>query len=391
MNKTYLKNIRVYSSETESFVPAAIVLRGKRIESVGNVSMPLDACPVDGEGCYVVPGMIDCHTHLSLDCRIPNYLECMNGSEESLRAIALGTLPVDLRSGVTTQRCMGDRFYIDVDCKARIERGELAGPKLFVSGIGMRAPSGTGYVGVPVGGNALTAMILQNVAHGADWIKFYETATVCCDREPVGFYSREEIARIIHTAHEAGKPVTAHCIGGRGLRESVEQGIDCIEHAYYATPEELAMMEDAGTWLCVTAGEYFTDKENASPRYAQQMHATRPRVLKSMRAIMASDIPLVFGTDGLHGRLWEEARYAVEFGASPARVLYGLTEGAARLLGMEHEIGRIAPGYQADLVLLRRNPLEDITALRDVVQVYQNGRSILPLQENALIGRCQEL
>lgn len=376
MNRTYLKNIRVYHPETESFVPAAMVLHGKRIEAVGDIPMPLDARPVDGAGCYVIPGMIDCHTHLSLDCRLPNYLERMNGSEEALRSIALDTLPLDLYSGVTTQRCMGDRFYIDTDCKELLREGRLIGPKLFVSGIGMRSPKGSGYVGMPVEGDALAAMIGQNIAHGADWIKFYETATVCHDKEPSGFYNREEIAQIICTAHAAGKPVTSHCIGGRGLRDSVELGIDCIEHAYYATPEELAMMESAGTWLCVTAGEYFTDKENASPQYLQQMRATRPRVLESMHAMMSSSIPLVFGTDGLHGRLWEEACYAVKFGASPARVLHGLTAGAAKLLGAEREIGRIAPGYQADLVLLRENPLKDITALRDVVQVYQDGRAV---------------
>ncbi len=381
MSKTYLKNIQVYQPERETFCVAAILLDGERIEAVGEIPIPLDAQPVDGRGCYVIPGMIDCHTHLSLDCRMPNYLERMNGSEESLRAIALGALPLDLRSGVTTQRCMGDRFYIDVDCKELIRQGKLAGPKLFVSGIGMRSPKGSGYVGMPVAGDGLTAMIRQNVARGVDWIKFYETATVCRDPEPFGFYSRDEIAQIIRAAHEAGKPVTSHCIGGRGLRESVELGIDCIEHAYYATPEDLAMMEAAGTRLCVTAGEYFTDKENASPQYLEQMRATRPRVLESMQAIMKSGIPLVFGTDGLHGRLWEEARYAVEFGATPVRVLHGLTAGAAQLLGAEREIGRIAPGYQADLVLLRRNPLEDITALRDVVQIYQDGKNVLSFKE----------
>lgn len=383
MDRLYLKNIQVFCSETGSFVPAAILLRGDRIEAVGSGPVPLDAWVVDGAGGYVIPGLIDCHSHLALDCRLPNYLERMNGSEESLRQIAFDTLPLDLRSGVTTQRCMGDRFYIDVDCKKKIRGKQLLGPKLFVSGIGMRSPVGSGYVGIPVDGAALEATVRKNIAQGVDWIKFYETATVCQDLEPAGFYSREEMAKIIHTAHEAGKPVTSHCIGGRGLRESVALGIDCIEHAYYATPEELAMMEDAGTWLCVTAGEYFTDKENAPPQYLRQMCATRPRVRESIEAIMASGIPLVFGTDGLHGRLWEEARYAVGFGASPARVLHGLTAGAAKLLGAEQEIGRIAPGYQADLVLLRGNPLEDITALRDVMQVYQDGRGILSFGEKA--------
>lgn len=98
---------------------------------------------------------------------------------------------------------------------------------------------------------------------------------------------------------------------------------------------------------------------------------------ESMERLVRSGIPFVLGTDGLHGRLWEEARYAVGFGASPARVLRALTADAARLLGAEREIGRIAPGMRADLVLLEENPLEKIEALRGVRQVYQNGKAVL--------------
>ncbi|WP_455580633.1 amidohydrolase family protein [Dysosmobacter sp.] len=377
MEKIYLKNVSFFQAETERFVPAAVLLRNGIIAETGTLPPPADAEIVDGRGGYLIPGLIDCHTHLSLDCGLPHYLERMNGVEPALRQIAENTLARDLKSGVTTQRCMGDRFYIDAACKEAVRTGRLTGPRLYVSGIGMRSPKGFGYVGMPVAGDALSEMIHENITHGADWIKFYETGTVCESGAPLGYYNREEIGRIIAAAHTAGRPVTSHCIGGAGLLDSVELGIDCIEHAYYATGLEIERMQAAGTWVCITAGEYFTDKEHAPPAYQAQLREHRPRVRESMERLVRSGIPFVLGTDGLHGRLWEEARYAVGFGASPARVLRALTADAARLLGAEREIGRIAPGMRADLVLLEENPLEKIEALRGVRQVYQNGKAVL--------------
>lgn len=375
MKRHYLKHVQVYQTDGSSFLSSTVLIANGHIAELGGPP-PLDAEIVDCDGGYLLPGLIDCHTHLSLDCRLPNYLERMNGTEEDLRCIAEETLLLDLQSGVTTQRCMGDRFYIDTACKASIQAGHLQGPQLFVSGIGMRSPKGFGYVGMPVSGKDLTAVIHQNVARGADWVKFYETGTVCIDGHIQSFYNAQEIARIIEIAHQLGKPVTSHCIGGEGLQACVENGIDCIEHAYYATPEEIALMRDAGIYVCITAGEYFTDKAAAAPSYQAQLRAQRPRVRESMEALLSSGIPFVLGTDGLHGRLWEEARYAAAFGASNRRILQALTTAAAALLGATQDIGRISPGMAADLVLLQENPLQDISALRAVRRVYQRGHLV---------------
>ncbi len=146
----------------------------------GTLPPPADAEIVDGRGGYLIPGLIDCHTHLSLDCGLPHYLERMNGVEPALRQIAENTLVRDLKSGVTTQRCMGDRFYIDAACK----RGCPHGPAYRAAAVCQRDRNALAQGirlcrGMPVAGDALSEMIHGNITHGADWIKFYETGTVC--------------------------------------------------------------------------------------------------------------------------------------------------------------------------------------------------------------------
>lgn len=378
MPKIYLHHLNLYQEAEQNFVPAAVVIAAGTICAFGDIPVPADADQViDCGGGYLMPGFIDCHTHLSLDCTLTDYLERMNGSREALTEIALDTLRRDLYSGVTAQRCMGDRFYIDTQMKQAVARGDVVGPRLFVSGIGMRSPKGFGYVGMPVEGDDILKTIRQNVDEGADWIKFYETATTLQDGVAVAYYDEAEIGTMIRAAHALGKPVTSHCIGGEGLKASIRQGIDCIEHAYFITEDEIRLMQDAGTWFCMTAGEYFTDKENAPAAYQEKLRQNRARVSESMGNILASSIPFVLGTDGIHARLYEEAQYAAFFGASKAAVLRAITSNAAKLLGAEKEIGRIQKGYRADLVLLDGNPFVDLGALSQIQQVYQAGNPVL--------------
>jgi len=196
---------------------------------------------IDATGLTLMPGLIDCHNHLSLDCSLDHYLERMNGSEAELTVIATKTMVRDLGSGVTTSRCMGDRFFIDVFCKKAVQDGFLKGPQLKVSGIGMRASHGHGFVGMPFDGEpALRQAVRANLKQGVDWIKFYSTGTaIQPDGQILSFYSRAEMTAIIEEAHRAGVPVTSHCIGGPALHQCLEAGIDCIEHAYYADEAHL--------------------------------------------------------------------------------------------------------------------------------------------------------
>jgi len=333
---------------------------------------------IDYPGCHVVPGLIDCHSHLSLDCSLENYLGRMNGSETELAIIATKTMVKDLRSGVTTSRCMGDRFYIDVFCRKAVEDGFVVGPQLKVSGIGMRASHGHGFVGMPFDGEKmLRQAVRSNIKQGVDWIKFYSTGTaIQPDGQVISYYTREEIAAIIEEAHQAGTPVTSHCIGGQAMHDCIDLGIDCIEHAYYADSSHLEALRNSGTMVCLTPSEYFTDKPHMPPKTQETFRKCRPTVQQSMEMIVQSGISFVLGTDGMHGELAMEARYAVGFGADPRTVLQSLTSRAARFLGLGHETGSIETGKCADLVVIEDDPLKDMLNLKRIRQVYKSGLPI---------------
>ena len=374
-----IKHIRLYGEEGFSEPnELALMISKEKIEDIcpEGTETPEGWETMDGEGAYVIPGLIDCHNHLALDVELPGYLERMNHSETELAMIAFRTLQKDLASGVTTSRCMGDRNYLDVFCKNAIKNGMLEGPELFVAGIGMKASHGHGYVGLPFDGeDELIRAVRKNVFHGADWIKYFSTAsTPMADRKRIqSFYSQGEIAAVINEAHRSGKKVTSHCIGGEALQNSVKHGIDCVEHIYFADEADIETLLAHHTPVCLTPTEYFADNENAPAGYHSNMVSYRQEVRANMERAIAAGIPFVLGTDGSHGKLWLEASLAVEFGAKPEEVLKAATERAARLLGIDQHTGKIQKGYDADLVLLKGNPLENIENLREVKAVYKKG------------------
>jgi len=381
MNRTFLlSNIKICLGDSFNpeegygiLVDNGIIKRIAPLTELNNVNVPVE----DGGGAFVLPGLIDCHSHLSLDCALTDYLMRMNNSETELAIIAVKTLKRDLLSGVTTSRCMGDRFFIDVFCRKAVETGFLQGPELKVSGIGMRASAGHGFVGMPFDGiEELKEAVRSNIEKDVDWIKFYSTGTVTQDGQIRSFYSKPEIACIIDEAHRAGKPVTSHCIGGIALLNSVELGIDCIEHAYYAGETEVEALLKRGITVCLTPSEYFTDKANAPAESQAKFKANRDVVAKSMDLIIKSGITFVLGTDGMHGELAQEANYAVQFGASPEAALAALTSNAAKLLGINDKTGSLKEGLQADLLLVRDNPLRNIESLKNVLKVYQKGKVV---------------
>ena len=127
----------------------------------------------------LIPGMIDCHNHLALDTRIEHHLVKMNDCECEQTIRALKTMNDDLHAGVTTARCLGDRFYIDVTCKKAQKEGRISGPKLVVSGIGMRASHGHGYVGMPFDGpEEFRRQARENILHGVDFLKVFMTKVI---------------------------------------------------------------------------------------------------------------------------------------------------------------------------------------------------------------------
>lgn len=359
-----------------------LFIDGERIADIAPVSVLLAKYPnvehLDYGDATLLPGLIDCHTHLDWDCTIPNYVEESQECEGRLAIIGQRNMALDLRSGVTTARYMGGHFFLDIKFREYVRSGFVNGPKVKASGIGMRSSAGHGYIGIPTDGeDAIISTVRKKLLNGADWIKFYSTGShLNAKGFPSSFYTEAETRLIIDMAHRAGVPVTSHCVGGQGMTDAIACGIDCLEHCYFATDDHIEMMLKAGTHVCLTMSEYFTEKEFMPTAMAKNFEKYRSIVHQRMRAIISSGIPYVLGTDGMHGRLWEEAVYLVEHGGTPESAVRALTVDAARLLGVADSVGSLEVGKAADILVVAGAPLSDITALSQVLAVYQNGMYI---------------
>lgn len=362
--------------------PGALLIKDSRIAAVGQ-----EACAraaeaektVDWTGKILLPGLIDCHNHLSLDPTLDNYLMRMNDSIPELTIRALRTMVVDLASGVTTSRCMGDKGFLDIVCKEAVEAGEIVGPRLIVATRGIRAPHGHGFVGYPFSGvENIRMAVRENLAAGADLIKIYTTGTVRGPRGLSSYFSREEILAAVDEAHRAGVPVATHCIGGPGLIGSLEAGIDVIEHGYFATDVELEKIGAAGRWLVMTPSIFFTEERirTLPPRLIDPHLQQRDEVGQRMSYAISAGVNFAVGTDGMHGRLADELKYLTDFGASPGLALQAATIRAARVCGMASDIGSLEPGKLADVIGVEGNPLEDITVLQRVSAIMKAGVTV---------------
>ncbi|GHS93611.1 amidohydrolase [Synergistales bacterium] len=331
----------------------------------------------DFRNCCIMPGLIDCHNHLSWDCSIPDYPAKATATEAELAVIGMRNMMRDLKSGVTTSRYVGDKHFIDVLFRRLRKEGILTGPKMLVSGIGLRSGAGHGYVGMPFdGAEDIIKAVRANVIKNVDWIKFYATGTAPKGGKILSYYTKEEVNVIVDIAHRAGLPVTTHCIGGQGLLDAIECGVDCLEHVYFISDEELAKVQDAGVWVCLTVSEFLTDKP-MMPDSMRPPLAERKQVRAHMERVIKSRVPYILGTDGMHGDLAMEAVYIVDMGASVQDALQALTVKAAKFLKIDGETGSLTKGKRADLLVAEGDILCDISSLKRVRSVYQDGVKVV--------------
>jgi imidazolonepropionase-like amidohydrolase len=290
---------------------------------------------------------------------------------------ACETMKIDLRSGVTTSRCLGDKGFLDVECKKAVAEGRIEGPRLLIATRGIRAFHGHGFVGYPFGGiDQIQASVRENLSAGADLIKIYITGTLRGPKGIPSYFSKEEIHVLVDEAHRVGIPVATHCIGGVGLEWALEMGIDTIEHGYFLTDREIDLLARSDSWLVMTPSIFFTEariRTLPSPLIEGHLQQ-RDEVGQRMTASIKAGVKFVIGTDGMHGGLAQEAKYLVDFGATPSQALMAATRYAARVCGLEESIGTLEPGKYGDIIGVKGNPLENIAALKRVKTVISRGR-----------------
>lgn len=356
-----------------------VVLRDGRIESVSATAPPMAAASrrLDVGGRYVVPGLIDAHVHVA--------------TPAAMRAA--------LESGVTTVRSAGVSNFADVGLRELVKKGHLPGPDVLAAGYHVRPlPAVEAFMDAPDLGDllrsglttpeALRRFVRMNLGHGVDWIKVLATERAGTpDTDPrKQVYSEAELAVVVGEASARGAGVLAHAHGAEGAAAAVRAGVRSIEHGSYLSDETLALMAQKGTYFVPTAdvmndlAEPGGDYDNAGLQRRGQM--MKPVVIDTIRRAKAAGVRIAAGTDTAYGpdsiaRIGRETSELVAAGLSPLQALQAATTINAALLKLERQIGQVAPGFEADLVVVDQSPVDRAQALLDPLLVVSNGRIAL--------------
>jgi len=389
-----LVGARVLAEDAGSWRSAAVVVRDGKIAEVGpSGTEGLET--LDLAGRWVVPGLIDLHTHLLLHPydETPWNDQVLKESLELRTIRAVVQARATLEAGFTTVRELGTEGagVADVALRDSIARGTIPGPLILTA---TRAIVATGCYGpagfdprweVPKGAqeadgiDGVRVAVRQQVAAGADWIKYYADYARAPGSPSTPTFSLEEARAIVEEATSAGRPVAAHATTDEGARRAVLAGVRTIEHGTALSDETLASMAQRGVVLVPTLAA-----SEAVSRYAGwNGSAPLPERMKAgadtLRRARARGVPIACGSDAgvfRHGDNAREVELLAEVLGAPAEALRAATRGAAEVLGRS-DLGRVAPGCVADLVVLDGDPLADPRALRRVLLVVQGGRIVL--------------
>lgn len=378
----------LWDGETGWTGRVSVEVEGDRIRSVGKdgASAPADGAEIlDFDDATILPGLIDMHTHLGINHQTGDIRTQMK--DPAVRHILAGvqSLRTDLESGVTTAKLNGDREFYDVQIRDAIREGSIPGPRLFVSGLGIKSSHCTGGVvatGVVDDVESVGRCVDANLAAGADWIKLFSSGGVFGALEDVlrPSYGFGQLSAAASKAHAAGKRMSSHCFGGEAADACIEAGVDVMDHGWLLMERQLEAMAKRGMWLCPTVG-VLTHPEGVLghlPEGPKRDEARRriDAVCATAAAALRIGVPLLAGTDAMHGGLAYELETLQDLGGKPTALLMAVTSSAAEVLGLAGEIGVVREGVAADLVVVQGSALADVGCLADVLMVMRAGKIV---------------
>lgn len=350
-----------------------IVVTGRTITRITDepVATPAGAMVLDVRGAWIVPGLMDAHSHVNDLAGVRRALE----------------------SGVTTIRTAGVGGYEDIAIRELVRSGQLPGPDMLATGVYVQPDVADAVLaderlfplidGVRTE-EAIQRLVRVNLDHGVDWMKTRGTERAgrpdTDPREQV--YSERELQVIVAEARRGGVAIMAHAHGDEGIRAAVLAGVRSIEHGTFATEATLRLMRERGTYLVPTLSSissFGQPGDYADPRLFLRGQFMAPRRRAVVQRAYELGIPVVTGVDTNYGpesyaRVSREVGFFVELGISSWDALRAATSLAAELFGIAERTGAIRPGLEADLIVVDRNPLEDVGVLQDVLVVITNGQ-----------------
>ncbi len=394
---------RILDVRTGNYLTDQIIwIEGDRIKAVGKAAdiqrqMPSDATVVDLSSATVLPGLIDCHVHLTF---APNLIGPGGLRVSYPREALIGArnARVTLEAGFTTVRNVGAHGYADIALQEAINAGDVPGPRMLASGPPLSITGGHGdenYLapqfnfsdeGVADCVDAVIKRVRENIKYGADVIKFMASGGVLSQGDNPAFaqFNPEEMKAIVDTAHGLGRKVAAHAHGAIAIKYAVIAGVDSIEHGSYINEEDIQLMKQHGTYLVPTLylGDWLlANYQNLglTPNMVEKAKVVIPAARQNIGRAFQEGVKVAFGTDAAvypHGQNAGEFAVMVKLGLTPLQSIQAATVNAADLIGWQEQVGTVEPGRFADLIAVNGDPLAAVHLLEDVRFVMKGGEVI---------------
>jgi imidazolonepropionase-like amidohydrolase len=390
---TAYRAARVFDGVSEgTSEDAVVVVRDGRIVSViASNDPPAQAELIDLGDATLLPGLIDAHVHLvwSASAEPHEVVSRESRALTVLRCAANATL--HLRAGVTTVRDVGATDGLSVEIGRAIDLGIVPGPRVVAAGRAIAMTGGHGwFLGREADGpEAVRHAVRSELKTGATCIKLMASGGVYGHAEEPGSpqLTVEEMRAGVEEAHKAGRKIAAHAYSVTAISNALEAGADSIEHGSFIDRPTAERMREQGAYLVPTMSVYaaMSDKgsELGAPDYITRKTAEiLDASVEAFKLAMDVGVKIAAGTDcgapgHLHGTLFQELELMVKSGATPTQALRYGTSTAAELLGLGRQIGTLEPGKRADIVAVNGDPLQDITALREVRMVVRDGEVVV--------------